>query len=58
MTQFFSTQWTRVSTVAAITLVLAPAARDSRPRHPRSQDKPATPAGSHRQRHTHFARRL
>jgi peptidyl-prolyl cis-trans isomerase C len=44
MTQFFSTQWTRVSTVAAITLLLAACGKGQQAAAPSAAtDKPATP---------------
>jgi len=44
MTQFFSTQWTRVSTVAAITLLLAACGKGQQTAAPpAAADKPATP---------------
>ena len=46
MTQFFSTQWTRVSAVAAITLLLAACGKGQQPATPAAPaagDKPATP---------------
>src|SRR5450631_824191 len=45
MTQFFSTQWTRVSTVAAITLLLAACGKGQQAAAPTppAADKPATP---------------
>jgi peptidyl-prolyl cis-trans isomerase C len=44
MTQFFSTQWTRVSTVAAITLMLAACGKGQQAAAPpAATDKPATP---------------
>src|SRR5271170_5444709 len=46
MTQFFSTQWTRVSAVAAITLLLAACGKGQQsaaPTAPAAGDKPATP---------------
>jgi peptidyl-prolyl cis-trans isomerase C len=46
MTQFFSTQWTRVSAVAAITLLLAACGKGQQPAAPAATaagDKPATP---------------
>src|ERR1700691_1668750 len=44
MTQFFSTQWTRVSAVAAITLVLAACGKgQQQPAAPAASDKPVTP---------------
>src|ERR1700723_1458964 len=46
MTQFFSTQWTRVSAVAAITLLLAACGKGQQPAPPAAPaagEKPATP---------------
>jgi len=43
MTQFFSTQWTRVSTVAAITLLLAACGKGQQAAVPAATDKPGTP---------------
>ncbi len=43
MTQFLSTQWTRVSTVAAITLLLAACGKGQQAAAPAATDKPATP---------------
>src|SRR3984885_5875429 len=44
MTQFFSTQWTRVSTVAAITILLAACGKGQQAAvAPAATDKPATP---------------
>ena len=44
MTQFFSTQWTRVSAVAAITLLLAACGKgQQQPAAPAASDKPASP---------------
>src|SRR5580693_1256165 len=46
MTQFFSTQWTRVSAVAAITLLLAACGKGQQPAAPAAPaagDKPAAP---------------
>jgi peptidyl-prolyl cis-trans isomerase C len=44
MTQFFSSQWTRVSTVAAITLLLAACGKGQQAAAPSAAaDKPATP---------------
>jgi peptidyl-prolyl cis-trans isomerase C len=44
MTQFFSTQWTRVSTVAAITLLLAACGKGQQAAAPSAAtDKPASP---------------
>jgi len=44
MTQFFSTQWTRISTVAAITLLLAACGKGQQAAAPSAAtDKPATP---------------
>src|ERR1700723_3582462 len=43
MTQFFSTQWTRVSTVAAITILLAACGKGQQAVAPAATDKPATP---------------
>ena len=44
MTQFFNTQWTRVSTVAAITLLLAACGKGQQAAAPSAAtDKPATP---------------
>jgi peptidyl-prolyl cis-trans isomerase C len=42
MTQFFSAQWTRVSTVAAITLLLAACGKGQQAAAPAAADKPAT----------------
>jgi peptidyl-prolyl cis-trans isomerase C len=42
MTQFLSTQWTRVSTVAAITLLLAACGKGQQAAAPAATDKPAT----------------
>jgi peptidyl-prolyl cis-trans isomerase C len=42
MTQFFSTQWTRVSTVAAITLLLAACGKGQQAAAPAATDKTAT----------------
>src|SRR6202790_3095656 len=42
MTQFLSTQWTRVSTVAAITLLLAACGKGQQAAAPAAADKPAT----------------
>jgi peptidyl-prolyl cis-trans isomerase C len=43
MTKIFSTQWTRASAVAAITLVLAACGKGQQPPAPAAGDKPATP---------------
>ncbi len=43
MTQFFSTQWTRVSTVAAITLLLTACGKGQQPAAPAAGDKSASP---------------
>src|SRR5271156_1971077 len=43
MTQFFSAQWTRVSAVAAITLVLAACGKGQQAAAPAATDKAATP---------------
>jgi peptidyl-prolyl cis-trans isomerase C len=43
MTQFFSTPWTRVSTVAAIALMLAACGKGQQAAAPAATDKPATP---------------
>ena len=43
MTQFFSTQWARVSTVAAITILLAACGKGQQAVAPAATDKPATP---------------
>jgi peptidyl-prolyl cis-trans isomerase C len=43
MTQFPSTQWARLSTVAAITLVLAACGKGQQPAAPTADDKPASP---------------
>jgi peptidyl-prolyl cis-trans isomerase C len=43
MTQFLSTQWARVSTVAAITLLLAACGKGQQPAAPAASDKPASP---------------
>jgi len=43
MTQFFSTQWARVSTVAAITLLLAACGKGQQAAAPAATDKPGTP---------------
>jgi len=42
MTQFLSTQWTRVSTVAAITLLLAACGKGQQAAAPAATDKPTT----------------
>jgi peptidyl-prolyl cis-trans isomerase C len=42
MTQFLSTQWTRVSTVAAITLLLAACGKGQQAAAPAATDKPST----------------
>jgi peptidyl-prolyl cis-trans isomerase C len=42
MTQFFSTQWARVSAVAAITLLLAACGKGQQAATPAAADKPAT----------------
>jgi len=44
MTQFFSTQWTHASTVAAITLLLAACGKGQQAAAPAAADKPAPPA--------------
>jgi peptidyl-prolyl cis-trans isomerase C len=46
MTQFFSTQWTRISTVAAVTMMLAACGKGQQAAAPAPTpaDKPATPA--------------
>jgi peptidyl-prolyl cis-trans isomerase C len=43
MTQFFSTQWARVSTVAGITILLAACGKGQQAAAPAATDKPATP---------------
>src|SRR6202790_3127418 len=43
MTQFFSTQWTRVSTVAAITILLAACGKGQQAAAPPATDKPGPP---------------
>jgi peptidyl-prolyl cis-trans isomerase C len=43
MTQFFSTQWTRMSTVAAITLLLAACGKGQQPAAPAAAEKPGPP---------------
>ena len=43
MTQFFSAQWTRISTVAAITLLLAACGKGQQAAAPAPAEKPATP---------------
>jgi peptidyl-prolyl cis-trans isomerase C len=43
MTQFFELQWTRVSTVAAITLLLAACGKGQQAAAPAAPDKPVTP---------------
>src|SRR5271155_5347066 len=43
MTQFFSTQWTRVSAVAAIALVLSACGKGQQPAAPVASDKPVPP---------------
>jgi peptidyl-prolyl cis-trans isomerase C len=43
MTHFFRAQWTRVSTVAAITLLLAACGKGQQPATPAAADKAATP---------------
>jgi peptidyl-prolyl cis-trans isomerase C len=43
MTQFFSTQWTRVFTVAAITILLAACGKGQQAAAPAAPDKPVTP---------------
>jgi peptidyl-prolyl cis-trans isomerase C len=43
MTQFFSTQWTRLSTVAAITILLAACGKGQPPAAPAAVDKPGPP---------------
>jgi peptidyl-prolyl cis-trans isomerase C len=43
MTQFFELQWTRVSTVAAITLLLAACGKPQQAAAPAAPDKPVTP---------------
>jgi peptidyl-prolyl cis-trans isomerase C len=43
MTQFFSTQWTRMSTVAAITILLAACGKGQQPAAPAAVDKPGPP---------------
>jgi peptidyl-prolyl cis-trans isomerase C len=43
MTQFLSTQWTRVSTVAAIALLLAACGKGQQAAAPAASDKPTTP---------------
>ena len=60
MTQFFSAQWTRVSTVAAIHPLLAACGKGQQAAAPppAAADKPAYAAGRHRQRHADFARGL
>ncbi len=46
MTQFFSTQWTRMSAVAVITLLLAACGKGQQPAAPAAADKPATPSAT------------
>ncbi len=46
MTQFFSSQWIRVSAVAAMTLILAACGKGPQPAAPAAGDKPATPAAT------------
>ncbi len=43
MTQFFSAQWARVSTLAAITILLAACGKGQQPAAPVVADKPASP---------------
>jgi peptidyl-prolyl cis-trans isomerase C len=43
MTQFFKLQWTRVSTVAAITILLAACGKGQQAAAPAATDKPVTP---------------
>lgn len=43
MTQFFSTQWTRMSTVATITILLAACGKGQQPAAPAAADKPGPP---------------
>src|SRR3984957_19554289 len=43
MTQFLSTQWARVSTVAGITILLAACGKGQQAMAPAATDKPATP---------------
>src|ERR1700681_3759616 len=46
MTQFFSSQWIRVSAVAAITLLIAACGKGQHPAAPAAADKSATPAAT------------
>jgi peptidyl-prolyl cis-trans isomerase C len=46
MTHSFSSPWIRVSTVAAITLLLAACGKGQQPAAPAAADKPATPAAT------------